>query len=62
MGAIVGVALAVLIGLILLGALPSGPHYDHRKGYREYRSPPPDNRPRRQHRNGCVTDRYHCYG
>lgn len=65
MGAAFGVLAAVLIGLVLLGTLPSGSGYDYRnhyRGYREYRPPPPDNRPRRQHRNGCLTDRHHCYG
>lgn len=60
-GPALGVGIALLIGLLLLGTLPSGPSYDHRKGYREYRAPPPDNRPRREHRNGCLPG-YRCYG
>lgn len=51
-----GFMVVVLLGAVWLLVQQNDP-YDRRSRPRDYAPPPPV-----EHRNGCVTDRYRCYG
>lgn len=56
---VIGAALAVLIGLLLLSVLPPGPGHDYRDEWKEHLPTPKDEQ--REHPNGCITNKHSCY-